>query len=111
MHLYVELFKAKDAWLALSTDERGAYMQRVGSSLQGVLDAGAELVGVGAADPRTSHHAGFDFYAVWRLPNADAVQQFENGVEQDDWYTYFEQVNASGELVDYPVMVQRAIEL
>jgi hypothetical protein len=111
MHLYVELFKAKDAWLELSTEQRGAYIQRVDASLQGVLDAGAELVGVGATDAGASHHAGFDFYAVWKLPNADVVQMFEDGLVRDDWYTYFEQANAAGELVGFESLVQRVMEL
>src|SRR5215217_4774118 len=55
MRLYIELFKAKDAWLELSPEQRGAYVQQVGSSMQGVLDAGAELVGLGTTDPGTSH--------------------------------------------------------
>jgi hypothetical protein len=111
MHIYVELFKAKDAWLQLSPEQRGGYAQQVGSSMQGILDAGGELVGVGATDPRTSHHVGFDFYAIWKLPDAEVVQKFEKGIEADDWYAYFEQVNAAGELVDFEAVVQRLMEL
>ena len=111
MHLYIELFKAKDAWLELSPEQRGAYVQQVGSSMQGVLDAGAELVGSGATDPGTSHRVGFDFFAVWKLPNADVVREFEAGIERDKWYDYFEQVNASGQLVDFPSLAQQVMEL
>jgi hypothetical protein len=111
MHFYIELFKAKDASLELSPEQRGAYVQQVGSSMQGVLDAGAELVGSGAADPGTSHRAGFDFFAVWRLPDADVVQAFEQGIERDNWYDYFEQVNASGELVDFASLARQVMEL
>jgi hypothetical protein len=111
MHLYIELFNAKDAWLQLSTEERAEYMQNAGSTMQGALDAGAEIVGVGAANPTTSHDAGYDFYAVWKLPSPDVVQMFEKGIEDDDWYTYFDQINSSGELVEFGGLVQRAIEL
>jgi Family of unknown function (DUF6616) len=111
MHLYIELFKAKDAWLELNPEQRGAYVEQVGSSMQGVLDAGAELVGSGAADPATSHRAGFDFFAVWKLPDTDVVREFEKGIERDNWYDYFEQVNASGELVDFASLAQQVMEL
>jgi hypothetical protein len=111
MHVYIELFKAKDAWLELTAEERAAYMQKAGSTMQGALDAGAELVGVGAANPETSHDAGYDFYAVWRLPNPDVVQMFEKGIEDDDWYAYFEQLNASGELMEFDALIKRVIEL
>jgi hypothetical protein len=79
--------------------------------MQGVLDAGAELVGSGAADPATSHRAGFDFFAVWKLPDTDVVREFEKGIERDNWYDYFEQVNASGELVDFASLAQQVMEL
>jgi hypothetical protein len=111
MHVYIELFKAKDEWLKLSREQRAEYMQRVGSSMQGALDAGAELLGVGPADPETGRDAGYDFYAVWKLPNADVVRMFEKGIEDDNWYAYFEQINARGELVEFDALIQRVIEL
>jgi hypothetical protein len=111
MHIYIELFKAKDAWLQLSAEKRAEYVQQVGSTMQGALDAGAELVGVGAGDPDTSHDAGYDFYSVWKLPDRDVVRMFEKGIEDDDWYSYFEQVNASGELVEFDALIQRVTAL
>jgi hypothetical protein len=111
MHLYIDLFKAKDAWLELSAEQRGAYVQQMGSTMQGVLGDGAELVGAGAADPGTSHHVGYDFFAVWKLPNPDVVRAFEDGIERDNWYDYFEQVNASGELADFESVAQRVMGL
>jgi hypothetical protein len=110
MHLYIELFKPKDAWLQQSAEQRGEYLQKAGSTMQGVVNAGAELVGVGAANPGTGHDAGYDFYAVWKLPNPDVVEAFEQGLEDDDWYAYFEQTNASGELVEFDALIRRLIE-
>lgn len=79
--------------------------------MQTVLDAGAELVGAGAADPETSRDAGYDFYSIWKFPNRDVVRMFESGIEDDGWYRYFEQINASGELVELDALIQRVIEL
>ena len=110
MHLYIELFKPKDAWLQLSAEDRAQYLQTAGSTMQGAVAAGAELVGVGAADSETSHDAGYDFYAVWKLPSPDVVELFEKGIEDDDWYSYFEQTNASGELVEFEALVRQVIE-
>ena len=111
MHLYIELFKAKDAWLQLSVEQRAEYMQRVGSSMQGIVDAGATLVAVGATDPGTSRHAGYDFYAVWQMPDRATVRRFEEGIERDRWYDYFEQVNASGEVADFAEVARSVIGL
>ena len=76
-----------------------------------MLERGGELVGVGSADPGTSHDAGYDFYAVWKLPTREIVQMFEKGIEDDGWYAYFEQVNASGELMEFDALAQRLVQL
>ena len=107
MYTYIELFKAKDAWLDLSDQQKAEYLQRVGSSMEGVLASGAELVGVGGTDHGTAHEAGYDFYAVWKLPSRDVVEAFERGIEDDGWYEYFDQVNASGELVEFETLAGR----
>jgi len=111
MHLYIELFRAKDAWLELNPEQRREYVQQVGSTMHGVLEAGAELLGAGSAAPGTSNDVGYDFFAVWKLPDADVVKSFEEGIERDNWYDYFEQVNAAGELVDFESVVQRVMAL
>jgi len=36
---------------------------------------------------------------------------FEKGIEDDDWYTYFEQVNASGELMEFDALIRQVIQL
>lgn len=111
MQTYIELFKAKDAWLQLSAAQRAEYMQQVGSSMQAVLGGGGELVAVGSTDAATRHHVGYDFFAIWQLPDSDAVRVFEKGIEADDWYDYFEQVNASGKVGDFGSVAQTLIDL
>jgi hypothetical protein len=68
-----------------------------------------ELLGAGAANPKIGHHAGYDYFAVWRLPSPEVVEAFEQGIEDDGWYEYFEQVNASGESVGLEALMGRAI--
>jgi hypothetical protein len=72
--------------------------------MQGVLERGAELVAVGSADPGTCHDAGYGFYSLWKLPDREVVQVFEQGIEDDGWYEYFEQVNASGEIMEFDAL-------
>jgi hypothetical protein len=106
MHIYIELFRAKSSWLALTPNQRAEYVRRIAPSLQEMLaEPGVELVGVGRADPATSHAAGYDFYAVWKLPSADHVRRFERGIDDDGWYEYFEQANASGEAVAFEALI------
>jgi hypothetical protein len=40
-----------------------------------------------------------------------SVQAFERGIDDDDWYAYFEQVNASGEPGELEALMGRLIGL
>ena len=44
MHLYVEAWKARPAWLALPPAERERFMATVGQAIGNQLAAGCELV-------------------------------------------------------------------
>ena len=41
MHLYIELFNAKESWRQLSEEERAEYLSKAGTTMQGVLEASA----------------------------------------------------------------------
>jgi hypothetical protein len=57
MELYIELWKAREAWLALAPQEREAFFGVVGQQIGEHLNVGCELVGVAAVDPDTPHRA------------------------------------------------------
>ena len=110
MQLYIELFSAKDSWLALGEVDRARYFSRAGSSIARLLEQpGVELVGVGRANADASNDAGYDYFAVWKLADDAHVRMLERGIEDDDWYGYFEQVNAYGELQDLQATMARLI--
>jgi hypothetical protein len=96
MYLYVELWSAKPAWHELSTDERAAYMDRLGPGIAELIEKGIEVVAWGENDADTPHRAGFDFFAVWRMPDRDHARLLEDTVERAGWYDYMEQLNARG---------------
>jgi hypothetical protein len=110
MQVYIELFRAKPAWQELDEEARAAYFARAGASIQRILEEpGVELLGVGSADPARSHDAGYDYFAVWKLPDRERVELFERGIEDDRWYDYFEQVNAGGELEPLEAVMGRVL--
>jgi len=98
MHVFIELWKAKPAWEALSRDERVAYMEQVGAGVRQLAEAGVEAVTWGLVEEDTVRRADFDFFAVWRTPDKDATKLLERAVEEAGWYEYMEQVNVSGEM-------------
>ena len=96
MHLYVELWKARPAWLALEPAQRASYVEQLGPTIASLVDAGVELVGFAVTDADVPHDANYPYAAVWRMPTLDLVHQFEAAIEAAGWHRYFEQVNARG---------------
>lgn len=98
MHLYVELWKEKPEWLALSQQERQDYMANIGPAIEDLAKAGVEVVGWGLNDSETPHRGDYRYLAVWKMPDKALVERFERAVEQAGWHNYFEQINCRGEL-------------
>jgi len=110
MHIFVELWNPRPEWLALSEKERGDYMQQVGAGMGELAAAGIEVVGWAVNDPDTSHRYGYQYLAVWKMPDASRVRLFEETVEQAGWYNYFEQVNARGTLATPEEVIGRIMK-
>ena len=96
MITYIELWKAKQAWIDLSKDERGNYVNALGPAIQQLLDNGVQIVSWGSNEPATFNRVDYDYFAVWTFPTTEAAEDFEKMVEGAGWYNYFDQVNARG---------------
>lgn len=94
--LFLELWKPKDTWRELSLDDREAYVQSIGPSIERLLAQGVELVGIGTVDDDTDQRADYDYWAVWSIPDDEMVDRFEKAVRDDGFYDYFDQINARG---------------
>ena len=86
-------------------------MNKVGSEIQKLLEAGVESVGFAFNDADTPHPSGYDYIAVWKMPSKDLVESFEKVVEESGFHNYHEQVNTRGEMVDLDVMMNEHINL
>jgi hypothetical protein len=98
MIVFVECWKARQAWLDLDKEARAAYMNALGNGIGELIKAGVEIVTWSRNDPATSQAAPFDYFAIWKFPSPELATGFEKVVEQSGWYQYFEQVNLKGEL-------------
>lgn len=96
MITYIESWKAKQAWLDLSIEERGNYMTALGPAIQQLIENGVQIVSWGTNEGSTFNRADYDYFAVWSFSNMEAVRNFEKMVEGAGWYNYFDQVNAMG---------------
>ena len=99
MYMFVEQWKARPEWLALSQQGRKEYVSKVGQAIEELLKTGIAIVGFALNDSDTPHRADYRYFSVWTLPNKELVQQFEQAIEQSGWYQYFEQTNTRGELI------------
>lgn len=111
MKMYIELWKATQAWIDLSKEERGNYMGQLGPAIQQLVEGGAEILNWGAIDQETYKKVDYDFFAVWRFPSQEAAEGFEKLVEGAGWYTYFEQVNAMGNPVSPQEVIGQLINM
>lgn len=100
MYLYVELWKLRPAWFELSQDEQKSWMNNLLAGLQEQFKSGVEPIGLAFNDADTPHSSGYDFFAVWKMPNKETARQFENFVEDSGLHEYFEQVNTRGEIAN-----------
>jgi hypothetical protein len=110
MYLYIELWKAKPEWLALSQKERGEYMAQVGPAIEDLTKAGVEIVGWGLNDAETPYRGDYSYLAVWKMPDKELVEQFEKTVEQAGWHKYFKQINARGNLLTPEAAIGKMIK-
>jgi hypothetical protein len=115
MYLYVELWRAKDAWLKLSKEQRKAKLNQLqqaaaANPIPGVTpfsfrQASDKLVFDGVTtqpvivDEAVARPTGFRYVAAWMIATRDLLKKFERRVEDLGWwFEYFEQKNAWGEI-------------
>jgi hypothetical protein len=91
MHLYVEVWNARPAWLALSIQDRISYLDRMERDMQALLRTGATLVGVALTESARSVSDGARYVAVWVMPEGGAqVQLLDAILDAAGWEDYFE---------------------
>ncbi len=86
-------------------------MSQLGPIIEGLAKAGVEIVGWGVNDPETPYRGDYRYLAVWKIPDRELVQQFEETVEQGGWHKYFEQINVRGEILTPGTVIGNMISL
>ena len=96
MKYYIEGWNARQAWLDLGAEERGAYMAQLAPAIQQLIEQGVEIISWGANDADTDKRMPFDFFAIWKFPSDEFAKTFETMVADAGWHNYFEQQNMKG---------------
>ena len=110
MYLYVELWKARDEWSALSRKQRADYLEWIMSSVQGTKDAGARLIGCALNESDTPSRADYTYVAAWTMESREAVEHQDETFRTSGLLDYFEQVNARGRVITVEELMRHQTE-
>ena len=111
MKLFIEFWKARDAWHQLTREQRLAYVSKMGPVLQELKAKGVIIDGWGVNSDSSVFKADYDFYAVSKFPTEEILASFQRILEEANWYTYFDQINMSGEDLGLAAVTALMVEL
>lgn len=99
-HYLAELYSPKPAWLALGPDGRRGFFETIGAGMGALSALGVEAVALGETDPAALHAPPQRFFAIWRAPDAAAMEALVSGIAASGWHDYFDTINATGRGTD-----------
>jgi len=111
MKVFIELWKAKDAWKNLPLPDRQEYVAQIGPVIEDLMTKGLEIDAWGLNEDETEYKAEYDFFAVSKLPSEELLKEFQSILEAAGWYNYFEQVNLSGSLMSPEEVIGKMLEI
>lgn len=98
MHVVVETWTPRPAFLATSPQTREAFFEGLNAGMAEMAAKGIESLGWGTVEPSKENGTEHSWFAVWRMPDAATADAFLAAVAASGWYDYFEQTNVRGEL-------------
>ncbi|WP_029034346.1 DUF6616 family protein [Salinimicrobium terrae] len=111
MYLYVEQWNVTKEWMDLSKEDRRSYMNKVKDGIQEMSRAGLENLGWALNDEHTPHRSDYRYFAIWKLPSLEAVEELEKGIEEAGWHKYFSQVNSRGKIIPFNEAIDFLVNL
>jgi len=109
MHILIEQWRYRAAWLMLSEVQRADFLAKVGQSMIELEKAGVTTLGWGDIDQNVDHAAPYDFVALWQAESETALDFMLDQIRQSGWYDYFEHHNIRSTLVMPPVILKKHV--
>lgn len=97
MYVLVELWNAKESWLALPASERGKFMDKVNAFLATLEGKGLDLDVCCLNEGSTAPRCNYRYVAIWKAKDKATAKQVIDGTANLGWYEYFDQVNLGGD--------------
>lgn len=111
MSFYIEHWKPRPKWLQLTPEDRGKFLFDVSPVIQGLADAGAELIGYLINEQDSNDWKEGGFLRVWRMPEREFAQRIEDALERAGWHEFFEPGHARGEVLAPQVAIPYLVKL
>ncbi len=109
--LFIELYNYKPSWSQCSADERQIFTGKVAEAVSQLKSAGVEVIAYGCNSIQTDRRAPYDFFCVYLVPSSGFQREFERQVAASGWYDYFDQVNVSGDILEYEAALHANAQL
>lgn len=108
MQYYVEEWKPRAKWFALTAEDRGKFFFDLTPTMQTLFDAGVELVGY-VVNRQTSSAARLSFLRIWKMSEESLAQRVEDALASTTWHEFFEPGTARGEVLTPQVAIPHLI--
>lgn len=106
----MELCNAKWEWIALSDIEREKFLEPIPALMKALQENGVEIISWSVIDLATPERAPYDYVAIFRFPNDEALQEYYKIFTDYGWYQYFDQDNVMADIGNF-LDVQQALLL
>ncbi len=103
MYIYLEIWKPRDEWRALSLSDRDRTLQALHGALERIVEPGVELVG-GFWHNAAGEDQQDPYITVWKFRGADLLERVEVGVRASGVDRYFERSALHGETPLMPAL-------
>ena len=89
----VECYTPNARWLALSRDEREAFLRQVQQGMTALAENPMEILTLACNASDIDHGRVHHFLGIWRFGNEQARDALLQGIAASGWYDYFEHEN------------------
>jgi hypothetical protein len=111
MYYYIEQWRPRPKWLALTPEDRGKFLFDLSPTIQGLIDAGIELVGYMISDPKAGQGNEFSFLRIWKLQEKDSMRRIEEALGGAGWHEFFEPGRWRGEILTSQLAIPHLVGL
>lgn len=111
MKIFIEFWKAKEAWHNLDQTARSSYLGQIAPVIEDLVSKGVIIDAWGLNEDKTPFKANYDFYAISKIPTQEILESFQAIVEGAGWYNYFDQINVSGDNIGAEAVIGKMINL